>query len=187
MTCQLPKIYLPQFYEGQTILQYRRYPEIITRRRKSTDRKYNVPQYITHKPQDWTKRIPPKPHTQKQRKPYRVKLGNDLVAALALLFARYKNHVINHEWEKKDALVTITKTKYHLSYMTQTFRDSKQVMIATVNISKWWPTILPPGTLGSFAETLYQENHELKHKLWNIISTQLLCIYRYAEDSRWEN
>ena len=137
MTCQLPQIYLPQFYEGLTILQYRRYPEIITRRRKSTDRKYNVPQHITHKPKDWTKRIPPKTHT-KQRKPYRVKLRNDLVAVLALLFARYKNHVINHEREKKNALVTITKTKYHLSYMTQTFRNSKQVMIARVNISKWW-------------------------------------------------
>jgi hypothetical protein len=49
MTCQLPKIYLPQFYEGLTILQY---PEIITRRRKLTDKKYNVPQYITHKPKD---------------------------------------------------------------------------------------------------------------------------------------
>lgn len=48
-------------------------------------------------------------------------------------------------------------------------------------------TILPPGTLGSVAGTLYQENHELKHQLLNIIPTQLLCIYRYAEVSRWEN
>lgn len=137
MTCQLPKIYLPQFYEGLTILQYRRYPEIITRKQKSTDRKYNVPQYSTNP----TK----KNHTHK-----------------------YKENPTGLNW-------------------AQTSRNSKQVMIATVNISKWWPTILPPGTLGSFAETLYQENHELKHKLWNIISTQLLCIYRYAEVSRWKN
>ena len=73
--------------------------------------------------------------------------------------------------------------------MTQTFRNSKQVTSHDSD-SKYFEmmtTILPPGTLGSVAGTLYQENHELKHQLLNIISTQLLCIYRYAEVSRWEN
>ena len=137
MTCQLPNIYLPQFYEGLTILQYRRYPEIITRRRKSTDKNktFHSTLLINLKIEQNESHQKHK-HTQKQRKPYRVKLGNDLVAVLALSFARYKNHVIKHEREKKDALVTIAKTKYHLSYMTQTFRNNKQVMIATVNISK---------------------------------------------------
>jgi hypothetical protein len=60
---------------------------------------------------------------------------------------------------------------------------------------------LPKGTLGSVASllaaTLYQENPDRNHKLWNIVSSERYiysicrCCWNVAtykfESSRWEN
>ena len=88
--------------------------------------------------------------------------------------------VISREWEN-DSEVFTKSGNYPWSFVTQLFHNGQLSHGGDHNIFEVMTSSLPKGTLGSaaslLAATLYQENTDRKHKLWNIISTERYILH----------
>jgi len=85
------------------------------------------------------------------------------------------NPVIRREWGK-DREVFTTSGTYPWSFVTHIFHNGQPSHGGDRKIFEVMTSTLPKGTIGSVASllaaTLYQENPDRNHKLWNIVSPE---------------